>query len=54
MGSLQELKVSHAAHIKEDGEVHKLVERHTLYFNIAFLGIPVMVGAIVKKMGFTT
>lgn len=54
MGRFDRLEASHSAHIKEDSDVHKLVERHTLYFNIAFLGLPLLIGAAIKKMGFTS
>jgi hypothetical protein len=52
MKGLDELKALHADHIKEDVEVHKMVERHNLYFNIAFLGIPAALSTLAYKFGF--
>lgn len=41
-----------SAHIQEDEAVHKVVERHSTYFSIFALGIPVGVAAIMHKMGW--
>ena len=40
------------AHIKDDGKVHKVVERHSVYFSIMSLGIPGIVAYFSKKLGF--
>jgi hypothetical protein len=52
MSGLAEIKAAQASHEKEDKAVHKMVERHTMYFNIAFLGLPLLAGTIAKKIGF--
>lgn len=52
LGRFDRLEAAHDEHLKEDHAVHKMVERHTLYFNIALLGIPVVIGAIAKRLGF--
>lgn len=54
MRRFDKFESAHEEHIKEDREVHKLVERHTLYFNVAFLGLPVLAGALIKKLGFSS
>lgn len=40
-------------HIEEDNKTHKVVERHTIYFQIFTLGIPVAIAYISKKLGLT-
>lgn len=52
MGRFDKIEAAHDAHLQEDREVHKLVERHALYINIAFLGLPLLAGAVIKKLGF--
>jgi hypothetical protein len=46
------LESLHAAHVKEDAAVHKLVERHNVYFNVAFLGIPTLLTTLAYKLGY--
>lgn len=46
------LESLHTDHVKEDAAVHKLVERHNMYFNIAFLGIPAALSTLAYKLGF--
>jgi hypothetical protein len=52
MGRFDRLEAAHAEHLTEDRAVHKIVERHAMYINIAFLGLPVLGGVILKKLGF--
>jgi hypothetical protein len=53
MGRFDKIEAAHAEHLKEDRAVHHIVERHAMFFNIAFLGLPVVFGAVIKKLGFT-
>jgi hypothetical protein len=46
------LESLHSSHEKEDQKVHAMVERHNMYFNIAFLGIPLLLTAAASKLGF--
>jgi len=39
-------------HIEQDEAVHKIVERHSTYFGILSLGIPVGLAAFMHKMGW--
>ena len=39
-------------HIENDVAVHKIVERHSTYFGILSLGIPVGIAAFMSKMGW--
>lgn len=41
-----------AKHLEEDSKVHKIVERHSTYFGILSLGIPVGIAAFMNKMGW--
>jgi hypothetical protein len=52
MKRFDNLELLHADHAKEDREVHKLVERHNMYFNVAFLGIPTLFTALAYKLGY--
>ena len=40
------------AHIEKDESVHKIVERHSTYFGILSLGIPVGIASFMHKMGW--
>lgn len=40
------------AHIAEDKKVHQVVDRHSVYFSILSLGIPVATAYVAKKLGF--
>jgi hypothetical protein len=40
------------AHIEKDEAVHKIVERHSTYFGILSLGIPVGIASFMHKMGW--
>ena len=40
------------AHIEKDDAVHKIVERHSTYFGIISLGIPVGIASFMHKMGW--
>jgi hypothetical protein len=39
-------------HVEDDELVHKVVERHTTYFGLLTLGIPVGIAAFINKMGW--
>lgn len=39
------------AHIEKDEKVHRVVDRHSVYFSIFSLGIPALVGYVSKKVG---
>lgn len=38
-------------HLDDDEKVHKVVERHSVYFSILGLGIPSLVALLAKKFG---
>jgi hypothetical protein len=46
------LESLHVTHVDDDKKVHAMVERHNMYFNIAFLGIPLLLTAAASKLGF--
>jgi hypothetical protein len=52
MSRFDKIEAAYADHEKEDRAAHKMIERHTMYFNIAFLGLPVLFGTLAKKFGF--
>jgi len=39
-------------HIEKDEKAHKILERHSTYFGILSLGIPVAIATLMNKMGF--
>jgi helix-turn-helix protein len=39
-------------HIEVDAVVHKVVERHSTYFSVLALGIPVGITALMHKLGW--
>ncbi len=41
-----------ASHVKADNEVHAVVERHSTYWKLILLGLPVAGSAIAAKMGW--
>lgn len=52
MGRFDKIEAAYSDHEKEDRAAYKMIERHTMYFNIAFLGLPVLFGTLAKKFGF--
>lgn len=41
-----------AAHTEEDSKVHNVVDRHSTYWSILFLGIPTLIAFVGRKTGF--
>jgi hypothetical protein len=39
-------------HVDDDAKVHAMVERHSTYFSILTLGVPVGIAAFLNKMGW--
>lgn len=39
-------------HVESDNEIHAVVERHSTYWKLLSLGIPVVGAALAKKMGW--
>lgn len=39
------------AHIVEDQKVHRVVDRHSIYFSFFSLGVPTVIAYISKKLG---
>ncbi len=39
------------AHIKEDNKVHRVVDRHSVYFSFFSVGIPAGLSYLGKKLG---
>lgn len=39
-------------HVEEDNKVHAVVERHSTYFGVISLGIPVAIAAAMNKLGW--
>lgn len=39
------------AHISEDQKVHRVVDRHSIYFSLFSLGVPTVIAYISKKLG---
>jgi hypothetical protein len=52
MGRFDKIEATYADHEKEDRLAWKMLERHTMYFNVAFLGLPILFGTLAKKFGF--
>jgi len=47
----QQLKLL-GKHVEADDKVHKVVERHSTYFSVLALGIPVGIAAFMNKLGW--
>lgn len=38
-------------HVKETDQIRKIVDRHSVYFKIATLGIPILSAYLARKLG---
>lgn len=47
----KELKELIKAHAEEDAKIHKIVERHSVYFSALLLGLPTALSYLAVKAG---